>query len=164
MKTEKLTTETSDNAAKLDKATALAGDLIAIIRINHLRGTFATASREDIEAFLAPQIERLKEIRGDSRAAHPTKPKDAGLAATCSFFVRLSVRWLTLWAWKRSIESLFDRIDWLKKHHDNSRSYYESCSEEQEKEIARLRFLLISMRASLRKMKGRDRTRRLNWP
>jgi hypothetical protein len=53
--------------ATLDKATGLAGELIACIRINHLRGTFASASREEIEEWLKPWLARLESVRPTPR-------------------------------------------------------------------------------------------------
>jgi len=46
-----------------EKAATLAGELIAMIRVNALRGTFATATFEEIEDHLKPWIARLMEIR-----------------------------------------------------------------------------------------------------
>ena len=46
-----------------EKAATLAGELIAMIRLNALRGTFATATFEEIEDHLKPWIARLMEIR-----------------------------------------------------------------------------------------------------
>jgi hypothetical protein len=54
-----------DARAKLEKATMLAGELIATIRVNAMRGTFATATVEQIEEFIAPRIEQLKAIQGE---------------------------------------------------------------------------------------------------
>jgi hypothetical protein len=46
-----------------EKAATLAGELIAMIRVNALRGTFATATVEEIEEHMKPWIARLLEIR-----------------------------------------------------------------------------------------------------
>jgi hypothetical protein len=46
-----------------EKAATLAGELIAMIRVNAMRGTFATATVEEIEDHLKPWIARLMEIR-----------------------------------------------------------------------------------------------------
>jgi hypothetical protein len=46
-----------------EKASTLAGELIAMIRVNALRGTFATATFEEIEDHLKPWIARLMGIR-----------------------------------------------------------------------------------------------------
>lgn len=61
----------------LDKATGLAGELIACIRINHLRGTFASASREEIEEWLNPWIARLESVRPTPRIC-PTNSQPTG--------------------------------------------------------------------------------------
>lgn len=47
---------------------SVAGELIAFIRINHLRDTFSQASTEDIDAALAPFIARLRSQVPDSQA------------------------------------------------------------------------------------------------
>lgn len=51
-----------DAREKLERAERLAGELIATIRVNAMRGTFATATVEEIEEFIAPRIEQLKKI------------------------------------------------------------------------------------------------------
>jgi hypothetical protein len=51
------------NCHDCEKAATLAGELIAMIRVNALRGTFATATFEEIEEHLKPWIARLMEIR-----------------------------------------------------------------------------------------------------
>lgn len=52
---------------QISTATAVAGELIACIRINHLRGTFASASREEIEEWIKPWIARLESVRPTHR-------------------------------------------------------------------------------------------------
>lgn len=42
-----------------DEAATLAGELIAAIRINAMRGTFATAAPEQVDEWLQPFIQRL---------------------------------------------------------------------------------------------------------
>jgi len=47
---------------KWKTSAVLAGELIAAIRINTMRGTFAEASIEQVEEWLVPWIKRLKEV------------------------------------------------------------------------------------------------------
>lgn len=50
----------AENAERDAKANAVvAGELIASIRINFMRGTFANACLEDIDEFLKPYAERI---------------------------------------------------------------------------------------------------------
>lgn len=65
MPAEKPTCPLCEAREKLERATRLAGELIATIRVNALRGTFATATFEEIEEFIAPRIEQLKAIEGE---------------------------------------------------------------------------------------------------
>lgn len=58
---------------KLERATRLAGELIATIRVNAMRGTFATATVEQIEEFIAPRIEQLKAIEGEHHFRRATE-------------------------------------------------------------------------------------------
>ena len=46
-----------------ESAASLAAELIAIIRVNTLRGTWADATIEQVDEFLAPWIERLAKLR-----------------------------------------------------------------------------------------------------
>jgi len=45
------------------KSAELAGQLIAIIRVNTKRGTWSTSSVQDVEDFLAPWIAKLNEVK-----------------------------------------------------------------------------------------------------
>ena len=45
--------------AERDAFRLMAGELIAAIRMNSLRGTFATCTHDDIELWLKPWIARL---------------------------------------------------------------------------------------------------------
>jgi hypothetical protein len=42
-----------------DRLHILAGELIAVIRVNVMRGSFTDVATEDLDAFLAPFVERL---------------------------------------------------------------------------------------------------------
>jgi hypothetical protein len=42
-----------------DSLRILAGELIAVIRINVMRGSFTDVATEDLDRFLAPFVERL---------------------------------------------------------------------------------------------------------
>lgn len=46
-----------------EKATALAGELIAMIRVNAAHEKWKTASRQEIEEHIKPWIARLEELR-----------------------------------------------------------------------------------------------------
>jgi len=63
-----------------EKAATLAGELIAMIRVNALRGTFATATFEEIEDHLKPWIARLMEIRHRPIIPAIRETNDQGLA------------------------------------------------------------------------------------
>lgn len=63
-----LVTEPMTSSKDDDKGATLAGELIAMIRLNALRGTFATATVAEIDEHLQPWIARLLELR----AATPT--------------------------------------------------------------------------------------------
>ena len=47
-----------------DKAVALAGELVAIIRVNAMRGTWAGATPEQVDEFIAPWVEKLRVAQG----------------------------------------------------------------------------------------------------
>ena len=47
---------------KWHKSSILAGELIAAIRVNTMRGTFAEASIEQVEEWLVPWVARLNEV------------------------------------------------------------------------------------------------------
>ena len=49
-----------------DAAVMLAGELIAIIRVNAMRGTWAESKPEQVYEFLAPWIEKLRVAQGHS--------------------------------------------------------------------------------------------------
>lgn len=61
-----------------DKGVTLAGELIAMIRINALRGTFATATVAEIEAHLKPWIDRLLELRAAEIPTQQQAPESLG--------------------------------------------------------------------------------------
>ena len=42
-----------------DRLRILAGELIAVIRVNVMRGSFTDVTTEDLDTFLAPFVERL---------------------------------------------------------------------------------------------------------
>lgn len=48
--------------ANLNKALTIARELLAAIRVNALRGTFANCTQEQIDDFLAPRHEALKDL------------------------------------------------------------------------------------------------------
>lgn len=73
MPAEKAICQLCEAREKLEKATRLAGELIAIIRVNAMRGTFATATVEQIEEFIAPRIEQLKAIQFEHHFRDATK-------------------------------------------------------------------------------------------
>jgi hypothetical protein len=49
-----------------DTAVMLAGELVAVIRVNAMRGTWAEATPEQVYEFLAPWIEKLRVTQGHS--------------------------------------------------------------------------------------------------
>lgn len=49
--------------AQRDEAAKLAGELLAVIRVNHANDVFAVCSRDQLEEFLKPYDARLKAIR-----------------------------------------------------------------------------------------------------
>lgn len=63
-----------ENAQKLmdqrDKAVMLAGELVAIIRANAMRGTWAEATPEQVDEFLVPWIAKLRVAQGHSPENH----------------------------------------------------------------------------------------------
>lgn len=61
-----------------DKGVTLAGELIAMIRINAHRGTFATATVAEIEAHLKPWIDRLLELRAAEIPIQQQVPESLG--------------------------------------------------------------------------------------
>ena len=61
-----------------DKGVTLAGELIAMIRINAHRGTFATATVAEIEAHLQPWIARLMELRAAEIPTQQQAPESLG--------------------------------------------------------------------------------------
>lgn len=46
-----------------EKAANLAGELIAMIRVNAAHGTWGTSTREEIEEHMKPWIQRLRNLR-----------------------------------------------------------------------------------------------------
>ncbi len=45
------------------KSAMLAGELVAIIRVNAMRGTWAAATPQEVDEFLAPWIAKLREVQ-----------------------------------------------------------------------------------------------------
>ena len=66
------------NAQKLmdqrDNAVMLAGELVAIIRANAMRGTWAEATPEQVDEFLVPWIAKLRVAQGYSWMNTPEQP------------------------------------------------------------------------------------------
>ena len=50
-----------------DAAVMLAGELVAVIRVNAMRGTWAEATPEQVYEFLAPWIEKLRVAQATTR-------------------------------------------------------------------------------------------------
>jgi hypothetical protein len=75
----------SENAQRLmdqrDRAVMLAGELVAIIRVNAMRGTWSEANAEQVDEFLVPWIAKLRVAQGHSpanaevRQPHPNHDK-----------------------------------------------------------------------------------------
>ena len=63
-------TLTSEDVDKMerqkDAAVMLAGELVAIIRVNAMRGTWAEATPEQVDEFLVPWIAKLRVAQGHS--------------------------------------------------------------------------------------------------
>lgn len=75
---EEIETSTATQPDRFEKSLQLAGELIAMIRVNALRGTFATATSEEVEEHLKPWTARLLEIHtqepnhAKSKRRHPS--------------------------------------------------------------------------------------------
>jgi len=56
-----------------DAAVMLAGELVAIIRVNAMRGTWSEVTPEQVDEFLVPWIAKLRTVQGHSPATASEK-------------------------------------------------------------------------------------------
>lgn len=110
--------EATEKVAKeRDAQQALAGELIAAIRVNMLRGTFADSTPEQVENWLVPFIARLKK----SETAPCALPRLDRIRNRCVTLEKkhrwqLDLRWLGKW--------------WGNAGHGHGRPFYQNyCSE-----------------------------------